>query len=129
MVFIDYWLISNSLTDNVCTVDILSIKTDHSAIILEFQDVEDRVRGPGVWKLNCSILSDEEYVERINSLIPTWVEEGKKDLNDPRSVWDWVKYNIKKYSRKYSMNKCKEKKAEEQILNKQLQDAFVIFSK
>ena len=25
------------------------------------------------------------------------------------------------------MNKCKEKKAEEQILNKQLQDAFVIF--
>ena len=111
MVFIDYWLISNSLTDNVCTVDTIpSIKTDHSAIALEFQDVEDRVRGPGVWKLNCSILSDEEYVERINSLIPTWVEEGKKDLNDPRSVWDWVKYNIKKYSRKYSMNKCKEKK-------------------
>jgi len=125
---LDYWLISNSLTDNVCTVDIIpSIKTDHLAITLEFQDVEDRVRGPGVWKLNCSILSDEEYVERINALIPTWVEEGKKDLNDPRSVWDWVKYNIKKYSRKYSMNKCKEKKAGEQILNKQLQDAFVIF--
>ena len=85
---LDYWLISNSLTDNVCTVDILipSIKTDHSTISLEFQDVEDRFRGPGIWKLNCSLLSDEEYVERINSLIPTWVEEGKKDLKDPRSV-------------------------------------------
>ena len=87
-----------------------SIKTGHSAITLEFQDVEDRFRGPGIWKLNCSLLSDEEYAERINSLIPTWVKEGKKDLKDPRSVWDWVKYNIKKYSRKYSMNKCKEKK-------------------
>ena len=49
-------------------------------------NVEDRFRGPGIWKLNCSLLSDEEYVERINSLIPTWVEEGKKDLKDPRSV-------------------------------------------
>ena len=104
-----------------------SIKTGHSAITLEFQDVDDKARGPDIWKLNCSLLSDEEYVERINSLIPTWVQEGKKYFQDPRSVWDWVKYNIKKYSRKYSMNNCKEKKAEEQILNKQLQDAYVIF--
>ena len=125
---LDYWLISNSLTDNVCTVDIIpSIKTDHSAITLEFQDIDDKARGPDIWKLNCSLLSDEEYVERINSLIPTWVQEGKKYFQDPRSVWDWVKYNIKKYSRKYSMNNSKEKKAEEQILNKQLQDAYVIF--
>ena len=29
---LDYWLISNCLADNVCTVDIIpSIKTDHSA--------------------------------------------------------------------------------------------------
>ena len=35
---LDYWLISNSLVDNICTVDITpSIKTDHSAILIEFQ--------------------------------------------------------------------------------------------
>ena len=108
-------------------MDITPIKTNHSAITLEFQDVDDKARAPGIWKLNCSLLSDEEYVERINSLITTWVQEGKKDLKDPGSVWDWVKYNIKKCSRKYSINNCKEKKAEEQILNNQLQDAYVIF--
>ena len=37
---LDYWLISNSLSDNVCNVNMISaIKTDHSAVILEFQDV------------------------------------------------------------------------------------------
>ena len=125
---LDYWLISNSLADNVCSVDIIpSIKTDHSAILIEFQGVDAKAKGPGIWKLNCSLLSDETYVEKINSLIPKWVQEGEIDLEDPRSVWDWVKYNIKKYSRQYSMNKCKEKKLEEQKLNKEFKEASLIF--
>ena len=41
---------------------ILAIKTDHSAIVIELQDVEDKVKGPGFWKLNCSLLNDKEYV-------------------------------------------------------------------
>ena len=57
---LDCWLISNCLSDNVWNVDIIpSIKTDHSAIIIEFKDIDDRVKGPGIWKLNCSLLSDQ----------------------------------------------------------------------
>jgi len=57
---LDHWLISNSLSDNVCTVDIIpSIKTDHSAILIEFRGVDAEAKGPGIWKLNCSLLSDE----------------------------------------------------------------------
>ena len=40
------------------------------------------------------------YVDEINQMIHSWIHEGKIDLSDPRSVWDWVKYNIKKHSRK-----------------------------
>ena len=84
---LDYWLISNSLSDNVCHVDMISaIKTDHCAMVIELQDVEDKVKGPG-----------------FNILLPTWIQEGKQDLSDPRSVWDWVKYKVKKYSRWYSL--------------------------
>ena len=88
---------------------ISAIKTDHSAIVIELQDVEDKVKGPGFWKLNCSLLNDKEYVNELNLLLPTWIQEGKQDLDDPRSVWDWVKYNVKKYSRWYSMEKCNNK--------------------
>ena len=49
---LDYWLISNSLADNVCTVDIIpSIKTDHSGILIEFQGVDVKAEGLGIWKL------------------------------------------------------------------------------
>jgi len=72
--------------DNVCRVDIIpSIKTDHSAILVEFQGVDAKAKGPGIWKLS---LNDETYVEKINSLIPKWVQEGESDLEDLRSVWD-----------------------------------------
>ena len=121
---LDYWLISNSLSDNVSEVDMISsIKTDHSAIVIEFQDVDENVKGPGFWKLNYTHLNDKQYVNELNCLLPTWLEEGKKDLSDPRSVWDWVKCNVKKYSRSYSMNKCKHQKIEEQQLNNQFQEA------
>ena len=41
---------SNSISDNVCDVDIIpSIKTDHSAIKIEFKDVGDGVKGPALW--------------------------------------------------------------------------------
>ena len=63
---LDYRLTSNCLSDNVCNVDFIpSIKTDHSAIIIELKDIDDRVKGPGIWKLNCSLLSDQLYVEEI----------------------------------------------------------------
>ena len=106
-----------------------SHKTDHSAIVIELQDVEDKVKGPGFWKLNCSLLNDKEYVNELNLLSPTWIQEGKQDLGDPRSVWDWVKYNVKKYSRWYLMNKCKQQNLEEQQLNRQFQEATATYQK
>ena len=125
---LDYWLISNSLSDNVCNVNMISaIKTDHSALILEFQDVGDRARGLGLWKLNCSLLDDKEYTDEINNLLPTWIQEGRKDLVDPRSVWDWVKYNVKRYSRQYSINKSRQTREQELQLDRDLQDASAAF--
>ena len=125
---LDYRLISNSLSDNVCKVDMISaIKTDHSAIVIELQDVEHQVKGPGFWKLNCSLLNDTEYVNELNLLLPTWIQEGKQDLGDPRSVWDWVKYRVKKYSRWYSINKDKLQNLEEQQLNRQFQAAATTY--
>ena len=77
--------------------------------------------------LYCSLLKDEVYVNEINRTIPTWIYEGRTDLSDPRSVWDWVKYNIKKHSRKNSMNKNKQRRREKQLLNKQFQNAHLVF--
>ena len=78
---LDYWLISDSLNDLVTQVDILaSIKTDHSSIVLELQDIQDACRGSGFWKLNSSLLSRPDYVDKINNEFPAWLEEAKHEI-------------------------------------------------
>ena len=59
---------------------ISSIKTDHSAIVIEFQDVDERVKGPGFWKLNCTLLNNKQYVNELNCLLSTWLGKGRKIL-------------------------------------------------
>jgi len=49
------------------------IKTDRSAITIEFQEVDDKVKGPAFWKLNCSLLNDKQYVHEANCLLPSWL--------------------------------------------------------
>jgi len=87
-------LISDKLHDLVSNVDILpSIKSDHSAIFLELEEIKENSRGPGYWKLNTALLANEEYKNMINDKLPIWLEEAK-DLKDHRSIWDWIKFNI-----------------------------------
>ena len=53
---LDYWLVNDSLQpDDIVSVDILpSIKSDHSAITLSINCIDDCKRGPSFWKFNCS---------------------------------------------------------------------------
>ena len=60
---LDYWLISNNLCDFVNSTDIIpAIKTDHAAISLVLGEIGE-VKGPGMWKMNASLLDDEEYLQ------------------------------------------------------------------
>ena len=58
------------------TDTIPAIRTDHDAISLEIGELENELKGPGYWKMNCSLLADEEYVNRVTELIPIWASEG-----------------------------------------------------
>ena len=86
---LDYWLVSNSLNDLVELTDIIpAIRTDHDAIYLEFGSLENERKGPSYWKMNCSLLDDEEYVNDLTEKIPVWIAEGREQLSDDRCVWD-----------------------------------------
>lgn len=91
-----------------------AIKTDHSAIYLEFENINKNVKGPGFWKLNCSVLNDDDYVEDITKMIPIWTA-------------DWIKYNIRAYSTNYCKKKAKVGNEQEKELQKDLDNAKVSF--
>lgn len=95
---LDYWLISDKLHNLVTKVDIIpSIKTDHSAIFLELEEIKSFGRGAGFWKINTTLLENEDYKNMITNNLPIWLDAGK-DINDPRFIWDWVKFNIRSNS-------------------------------
>ena len=92
---LDCWLITDKLQDLVTNVDILpSIKSDHSAVFQELEEIKENNRGPGYWKMNTTLLANEEYKKMINDKLPIWLAEAK-DLKDRRSIWDWIKFNIR----------------------------------
>ena len=103
---LDYWLISNNLSDFVELTEIIpAVRTDHDAISLELGKLENELKGPGNWKMNCSLLDDEEYEEDIAGMIPLWTAEGQKEFTDNRMIWDWIKYNIRAHAIQYSKRK------------------------
>ena len=98
---LDYWLISDSLQDLIKNVDIIAaIKTDHSAIVLHLQGFEETKKGPGFWKMNTSLLSDENFIQLMKTNLEIW-KEGK-DFSDKRVAWDWIKYKVRLFSMQYS---------------------------
>ena len=124
---LDYWLISDKFHDLVTKVDIIpSIKTDHSAIFLELEEIESSGRGAGFWKLNTSLLANENYKHMITNNLPTWLDAGK-DIHDPRLLWDWVKFNIRSNSIIFSKQIATIRHKQEEELNKRYQEASRMF--
>ena len=111
---LDYWLISNTLHDLVVTTDIIpAIKTDHAAISIEFSNRYNDIKGPGYWKMNCSLLDDEDYINDLAEKIPIWLAEVRNELSDNRSIWDWMKYNIRAHTIQYSKRSARERNQRE----------------
>ena len=74
--------------------------------------------------MNCSILDDEDYMKDISSKIPCWIADGERKLSDNRTIWDWIKYNIRAHAIRYSKRRAKERSELEIVL----QNAYTVAS-
>jgi len=121
-------LISDKLHDLVLNVDILpSIKSDHSAILLELEEIKENNRGPGNWKLKTALLANEEYKKMINDKLPIWLEEAN-DLKDRRSIrLDWIKFNIRTDSIIFSKRLSQIRQQRERELTDKYQELLAAF--
>ena len=62
------------------------------------------VLGAGVWKLNSSLLSDEEFVAKVTSFWSEWQAE-KNPFPDLTMWWDAGKMRLKRLMCCYSWNR------------------------
>ena len=110
-------VISYNLQDLIISTNINhATKTDHSAVFVEFGTRDEQMKGSGLWKMNCSILDDEDYIQDITLKIPAWITDSEKASSDSRIIWEWIKYNIRAHVIQHSKRRAKERSELESVL-------------
>ena len=99
-------------------------ETDHSAILIHIKSEElKQKKGPGFWKFNQSLLQDETYVSHLRAEI-TKFKQKYIDVKDLSLRWDLIKMEIRGFTIQYSKNKARKRRAEENHLQKQINDLY-----
>ena len=95
-------------------------KTDHSLITLSLS-LHSNPRGNGFWKLNTSLLADNNFIETIKKAIQETAKEYKDDnLVNPLLLWDMIKLKVREKSITYSASIKKAKVKKEEELEKEI---------
>ena len=116
---IDYILVTDELLNFCKSVSILTAPVpDHKGVVLHLK-TENMQRGKGYWKLNVSVLKEEEYKTGIKQLIFETYKEYR-DISNERLIWDLCKIRIKEYSIKYCCKRAKKRKCKIQLIQQEL---------
>ena len=81
---------------------------DHRAIIIQIENNHAK-RGPGYWKLNATVLNENEYVEGIENIFERERNYASKHGIPKGIIWDMMKIKFKEFSQSY----CKQKKQQQ----------------
>ena len=92
-----------------------ALSTDHSPVTILISRNKSRIHGHAFWKLNSSLLSDQNYVRKTKNLIQTF-HSKQIFIPNARLKWELLKYEIRKFTFKYSKKIAKERK-ENRILS------------
>ena len=76
--------------------------------------------------MNTSLLTDENFVQKMKEKLDQWKKEGE-EFSDVRVAWDWIKYNVRLLTINYSKEVANTKRGREEKLQRKLQIAQAQF--
>ena len=119
---LDLFLISQCMLNVVqeCKIG-NSFLSDHSIVCLCLK-IENVKRGPGYWKLNCSVLKDIEYIRKIKQVIKDCEMLYEGTGTDKVLFWETLKMNMRSETILYSCNKKRERVKRESELENQIKE-------
>ena len=121
---IDVIFASNTLQNYITETGIIpphKTCSDHGIPFITIKGYSVPTRGPGVWKLNNSLLNEPEFVSEMKEKIPLWIKEAENDLPDNiGSQWGFIKHKIGEFSREFGANLKKAKNLLKSNLEKEL---------
>ena len=82
---LDYFFISNGLQEFASTTDILApISTHRSPVLFSHSKKKSNIRGKGFWKLNSSLIKDQNCINEIKDLVRNF--DAKNNCNFSRQL-------------------------------------------
>ena len=98
-----------------------SFLSDHQYLLVVFSIHQQFDSGPGVWKLNASLLQDPEYIQLITSFLSHWHSmENHADFPSLMDWWDEGKFYVREVSRTYERAKAADKRGRKASPTKQM---------
>ena len=108
---LDYIFLSNSLQEYAADIQVLpSLLSDHSPVFFCLDCSADKTRGRGVWKFNNSLLHKPDFKEGLIDTIRTTITDNSEA--NPHLLWELLKYEMRKFSIKFSKKMSKISKFE-----------------
>ena len=105
---LDYFLISKEFCAFTKKCEILwAPESDHSAVSIHLQsEASAQKKGPGFWKFNTSLLTDETYIAALRENLQRF-KAKYVDLPDLGLKWDLIKMEMRGFTVQYSKRKAK----------------------
>ena len=105
---IDMFLVNVGLVAKTAQTNIhIGCRTDHALIELEIID-EINKRGPGIWKFNNVLLTNENFCNQMKEVIAASLETSANSGLDAMETWLYVKSECARFTRGFTRNKTKE---------------------
>lgn len=93
-------------------------QSDHSLIFVKIHELIQS-RGPGMWKLNPTLLANQDYVTLMLDFLSHW--NPPPELSSPCSTWEWLKHEIKCLTIRFAKDNVSLEKQMIKTLTKNLQ--------
>ena len=121
---LDYFLVSNKLQESIKNTDIpASLSADHFPISFTLRRSQITAKGKGLWIFNSSLTLNKEFVEKIKEHISTCLNLlEKENILDVQVRWEYLKYEVRKFSIKFSKAQAKKIRLERVLLGKKLKN-------
>ena len=119
---IDFFLISPDIRPHVISTDIrpaMISHTDHQAISLKIRHNPTN-RGREFFKINNSILTNEDYITLINKVINKYKENILTTNTDIATLWDLFKIEVRDETMHFCKQQASENKNKTKILELRL---------
>ena len=119
---IDFFVVPSFLEFTIDNTDIIpGFRSDHSLLSLTLNVEDTPTRGPGLWKLNISLLQNEDYVDLIKQTIHH-AKQDSENLTDKSLIWDYIKCRIRTESISYAIAKQRKDNTHIEKLNLKLNE-------